>query len=72
MYSTASGGAFHVNNAISKEDTTPIVVVIPGLTSDSDSAVSSIILILSYLLISWHFCFKFYVMSVQFYEDTVV
>ncbi|XP_044511681.1 embryogenesis-associated protein EMB8-like [Mangifera indica] len=38
LSSDASGGAFHVNNAISKEDTTPIVVVIPGLTSDSDSA----------------------------------
>ncbi|XP_034675555.1 embryogenesis-associated protein EMB8-like [Vitis riparia] len=31
-------GAFHANNAISKDDTTPIVVVIPGLTSDSTSA----------------------------------
>ena len=29
-----------MNNAISKDDTTPIVVVIPGLSSDSASAVS--------------------------------
>lgn len=29
-----------MNNPISKDDTTPIVVVIPGLTSDSASAVS--------------------------------
>ncbi|POO00219.1 Serine aminopeptidase, S [Trema orientale] len=31
-------GDFHTNNAISRDDTTPIVVVIPGLTSDSTSA----------------------------------
>ncbi|KAH7524926.1 hypothetical protein FEM48_Zijuj06G0171100 [Ziziphus jujuba var. spinosa] len=31
-------GAFHMNNVISKDDTTPIMVVIPGLTSDSASA----------------------------------
>lgn len=30
-----------MNNAISKDDTTPIVVVIPGLTSDSAAAVST-------------------------------
>lgn len=30
----------HNQNEISKEDTTPIAVVIPGLTSDSSSAVS--------------------------------
>ncbi|KAJ4962166.1 hypothetical protein NE237_022105 [Protea cynaroides] len=29
---------FHVNNPISKDDATPIVVVIPGLASDSSSA----------------------------------
>lgn len=28
------------NNVISKNDTTPIVVVVPGLTSDSSAAVS--------------------------------
>ncbi|KAM1030401.1 hypothetical protein TB1_033615 [Malus domestica] len=32
------GGAFSSNNAIPKDDTTPIVLVIPGLTSDSESA----------------------------------
>ncbi|KAM1793980.1 hypothetical protein ACFX14_034200 [Malus domestica] len=32
------GGAFSPNNAIPKDDTTPIVLVIPGLTSDSESA----------------------------------
>ncbi|KAM6543119.1 hypothetical protein CsatB_007566 [Cannabis sativa] len=31
-------GGFHINNATSDNDTTPIVVVIPGLTSDSTSA----------------------------------
>ncbi|KAJ0025507.1 hypothetical protein Pint_07765 [Pistacia integerrima] len=34
----ASGGSLYMNNAISKDDSIPIVVVIPGLTSDSDSA----------------------------------
>eukprot|EP00257_Ricinus_communis_P027069 XP_025014483.1 embryogenesis-associated protein EMB8 isoform X2 [Ricinus communis] len=38
MHSDVSGGDFVMNNAISKDDTTPIVVVIPGLTSDSSSA----------------------------------
>ncbi|KAK6939786.1 Serine aminopeptidase, S33 [Dillenia turbinata] len=33
-----SRGAFHGYTGISKDDTTPIVVVIPGLTSDSASA----------------------------------
>ena len=33
-----------MNDAIPKDDTTPIVVVIPGLTSDSTSAVSSILM----------------------------
>ncbi|KAH7568161.1 hypothetical protein JRO89_XS07G0249900 [Xanthoceras sorbifolium] len=32
------GGSFSMSNAISKDDTTPIVLVIPGLTSDSSSA----------------------------------
>ncbi|GMN51955.1 hypothetical protein TIFTF001_021101 [Ficus carica] len=31
-------GGFHMNNVISRDDTTPIMVVIPGLTSDSESA----------------------------------
>ncbi|KAK9270785.1 hypothetical protein L1049_026369 [Liquidambar formosana] len=38
LNSDVLGGAFHMNNTISKDDTTPIVVVIPGLTSDSASA----------------------------------
>lgn len=42
VYSIVPTGDFHVNNAISKDDTAPIVVVIPGLTSDSTSAVRSI------------------------------
>ncbi|XP_042508857.1 phospholipase ABHD3-like isoform X2 [Macadamia integrifolia] len=36
-YSDVSTEAFHKNNSISKDDATPIVVVIPGLTSDSSS-----------------------------------
>ncbi|KAH9692169.1 AB hydrolase-1 domain-containing protein [Citrus sinensis] len=36
MGSTAGpGDVFHANNFISKDDTTPIAIVIPGLTSDS-------------------------------------
>ncbi|KAG8660766.1 embryogenesis-associated protein EMB8 isoform X1 [Manihot esculenta] len=38
MHSDVSGGRCLMNNAISKDDTTPIVVVIPGLTSDSAAA----------------------------------
>ncbi|XP_057973313.1 embryogenesis-associated protein EMB8 isoform X2 [Malania oleifera] len=38
MSSDVLGAAFRMNNASSKDDTTPIVVVIPGLTSDSASA----------------------------------
>jgi hypothetical protein len=41
-YFTVSGGALHTNSFISKNDTTPIMVVVPGLTSDSASAVSSL------------------------------
>ncbi|XP_043706298.1 phospholipase ABHD3 isoform X2 [Telopea speciosissima] len=37
LHSDVSTGAFHMNNTISKDDATPIVVVIPGLTSDSSS-----------------------------------
>ncbi|KAL5846036.1 hypothetical protein ACOSQ3_009560 [Xanthoceras sorbifolium] len=38
MSSNVFGGSFSMSNAISKDDTTPIVLVIPGLTSDSSSA----------------------------------
>ncbi|XP_048331927.2 uncharacterized protein LOC107408849 isoform X2 [Ziziphus jujuba] len=38
LSSSDVSGAFHMNNVISKDDTTPIMVVIPGLTSDSASA----------------------------------
>jgi hypothetical protein len=41
-YFTVSGGSFHMNGSISRNDTTPIMVVVPGLTSDSSSAVSSV------------------------------
>ncbi|PKI41889.1 hypothetical protein CRG98_037716 [Punica granatum] len=37
MSSDVSGGAFHMESSISRDDTTPIVVVVPGLTSDSAS-----------------------------------
>lgn len=40
---TVADGGFHMNNSISRDDTTPIMVVIPGLTSDSQSAVSSVL-----------------------------
>ncbi|XVF37244.1 hypothetical protein REPUB_Repub19eG0129800 [Reevesia pubescens] len=36
--SDVSRSTFEIDNAISKDDTTPLVVVIPGLTSDSASA----------------------------------
>ncbi|KAI5312924.1 hypothetical protein L3X38_042098 [Prunus dulcis] len=38
LSSDVSGDVFSTNNAIPKGDTTPIVLVIPGLTSDSDAA----------------------------------
>ncbi|XP_074263540.1 embryogenesis-associated protein EMB8-like [Silene latifolia] len=38
LSSDVGGGSAYVENKIPKHDTTPIVVVIPGLTSDSDSA----------------------------------
>ncbi|XP_074273302.1 embryogenesis-associated protein EMB8-like [Silene latifolia] len=38
LSSDVSGVAVYVENVIPKHDTTPIVVVIPGLTSDSESA----------------------------------
>lgn len=37
---TAKGYSLHTDGGISKDDTTPIMVVVPGLTSDSASAVS--------------------------------
>ncbi|XP_050214365.1 embryogenesis-associated protein EMB8 isoform X2 [Mercurialis annua] len=38
MHSDVSGGNYHMNDGVAKDDTTPIVVVIPGLTSDSSSS----------------------------------
>ncbi|KAM4123356.1 hypothetical protein ACB094_01G153100 [Castanea mollissima] len=38
MKSDVSGGALHMNSSISRDETTPIMVVVPGLTSDSSSA----------------------------------
>uniref|UniRef100_A0A2P2IUV3 Embryogenesis-associated protein EMB8 isoform X1 n=1 Tax=Rhizophora mucronata TaxID=61149 RepID=A0A2P2IUV3_RHIMU len=38
MKSDVTAGARRMHNSISKDDTTPIVVVIPGLTSDSASS----------------------------------
>ncbi|KAL9229086.1 hypothetical protein vseg_004597 [Gypsophila vaccaria] len=38
LSSDVSGGGVYVENVIPKHDTTPIVIVIPGLTSDSESA----------------------------------
>ncbi|CAL0300644.1 unnamed protein product [Lupinus luteus] len=38
MASDVSGGAFHTDSVFSEHESTPIVVVIPGLTSDSSSA----------------------------------
>ncbi|KAJ4701166.1 embryogenesis-associated protein EMB8 [Melia azedarach] len=37
MGSDGPGGVFHMNSVISKDDMTPIAIVIPGLTSDSAS-----------------------------------
>jgi hypothetical protein len=50
-YFTVSGDALHMNSFISKNDTTPIMVVVPGLTSDSASAVSSLSIYLFFTLI---------------------
>ncbi|CAL0320530.1 unnamed protein product [Lupinus luteus] len=38
MSSDVSGGASHTDSVVSEDESTPIVVVIPGLTSDSSSA----------------------------------
>jgi hypothetical protein len=35
-----SENAVHVEDAVNKDESTPIVVIIPGLTSDSSSPVS--------------------------------
>ena len=40
LFFTVMGVAINMNDTIRKDDKTPIVVVIPGLTSDSASAVS--------------------------------
>jgi len=37
---TVSASAIHMEDVVCKDESTPIVVVIPGLTSDSSSAVS--------------------------------
>lgn len=41
IYETVAGGSSQVPTGISKEDTTPLMVMVPGLTSDSASAVSA-------------------------------
>ena len=46
---TVSEDGFHMNNAISRDDATPIMVVIPGLTSDSSASVSSVFVFHSFL-----------------------
>ncbi|XP_019453649.1 PREDICTED: embryogenesis-associated protein EMB8-like isoform X2 [Lupinus angustifolius] len=38
MSSDVSGGASHTDSVVSEDESTPVVVVIPGLTSDSSSA----------------------------------
>lgn len=40
VHFTVSGSALHVDDVVPKGVSTPIVVAIPGLTSDSSSAVS--------------------------------
>lgn len=40
IYYAVLGDSVYKNNVLSRSDTTPIVVVIPGLTSDSASPVS--------------------------------
>lgn len=39
--SAVSGSTLHKSDGVCKDDATPIAVVIPGLTSDSSSAVCS-------------------------------
>ena len=43
-HGTVSAGAIHMEDVVSTDESTPIVVVIPGLTSDSSSAVSYIMI----------------------------
>lgn len=38
---TVAGGSSQVPTGISKEDSTPLMVMVPGLTSDSASPVST-------------------------------
>lgn len=40
IISPVKGQSVYINNVIPKEDKTPIVMVVPGLTSDSNSPVS--------------------------------
>lgn len=51
---TVSGGAFRMDN-VSKDESTPIVLVIPGLTSDSSSAVSYILFLFICLPKCWFY-----------------
>ena len=50
-YFTVLGDALHMNSFIPKNDTTPIMVVVPGLTSDSALAISSLSIYLFFSLI---------------------
>lgn len=45
-YVTVSGSVHHDDNVVTKDDSTPIVICIPGLTSDSSSPVSYPIMLL--------------------------
>lgn len=45
-YVTVSGSVHHDDNVVAKDDSTPIVICIPGLTSDSSSPVSYPIMLL--------------------------
>ena len=61
-FSTVSGGAFHINgaslpmnNSISQDETTPIVIVVPGLASSSTSHVSSFFFLYNHYSRFWQF-----------------
>ena len=43
-HGTVSAGAIHMEDVVSRDESTPIIVVIPGLTSDSSSAISYIMI----------------------------
>lgn len=45
-YVTVSGSVHHDDDVVTKDDSTPIVICIPGLTSDSSSPVSYPIMLL--------------------------